>query len=87
MNSDSFVSGSSDGFLRFWRVTADKSRIEQYHAWPLDGIVNSIKISDDHKTIAVAVGQENRTGRWNVNKKIRNGIYVIKLNQRNEGIE
>jgi len=70
--------------LRFWRVTPDKSRVEQYHKWPINGIINSIKISHDHKTIAVAVAQENRTGRWNVDKNAKNGIYIIKLDSENE---
>ena len=32
------------------------------------GIVNSIRISSDFQVIAAAVAQENRTGRWMVNK-------------------
>ena len=34
------------------------------------GIVNSIRISSDFQVIAAAVAQENRTGRWMVNKAV-----------------
>jgi len=79
LNSDCFASGSSDGFLRFWRVTPDRSRIEQFHAMKMEGIINSIKWSSDQRSVVIAIGQENRTGRWIVNKRTRNGIYCIKF--------
>jgi hypothetical protein len=44
-----------------------------------EGIINSLRISTDHKTIVAAVGQENRLGRWMVNKKTRNGILVLRI--------
>lgn len=34
----------------------------------------------------IAIGQENRTGRWIVNKRTRNGIYCIKFAKDLKGI-
>ena len=31
INSDVFISGAADGFIRVWRPTSDRSRIEQFH--------------------------------------------------------
>lgn len=84
LNSDVFISGAADGFLRVWRPSADRSRIEQFHSIKADGIINSIRIASDHRTIVAAVGQENRLGRWMVNKKAKNGILVIRLGQNEE---
>jgi len=86
LNSDCFASGSSDGFLRFWRVTPDRSRIEQFHAMKMEGVINSIKWSSDQRSVVIAIGQENRTGRWIVNKTTRNGIYCIKFAKDLKGI-
>lgn len=79
INSDVFVSGAADGHLRIWRLINDKARIEQFHNIKVEGIINSLRISTDHKTIVAAVGQENRLGRWMVNKKTRNGILVLRI--------
>jgi len=45
----------------------------------MEGIINSIKWSSDQRSVVIAIGQENRTGRWIVNKRTRNGIYCIKF--------
>jgi len=79
INSDVFASGGVDGHVRLWRLTAEKSRIQQFHNLPLVGVINSLRISGDHRTICAAVAQENRLGRWNVQKNAKNAIWVLRL--------
>lgn len=61
-------------FGKFWQWQYDvKKEQVSKHSIRLDeiiqsGIVNSIRISSDFQVIAAAVAQENRTGRWMVNK-------------------
>ena len=56
-----------------WQYDVKKKNNFSKHSIRLDeiiqsGIVNSIRISSDFQVIAAAVAQENRTGRWMVNK-------------------
>jgi len=79
-NSDVFASGSCDGCVKIWRVTADRARIQLLHTLPLPGgVVTAIRWSADKSALALTIGQENRTGRWIVDKSTRPGVFIVKF--------
>lgn len=96
--TDLVASGSSDGFLRLWRVAQDWKSIDQIAQYKLLGFINDIRFSYDGCYIVCAVGQEHKRGRWWTLKEAKNRIVVISLqkdlievretgNDENESIE
>lgn len=83
-HSDLFVSGSWDGFVRFWKVAADNKSFAQVAQIPVNGVVNSLQIktvSPGNRTLLViGVGQELRLGRWlRLKKGVKNGSKLVEL--------
>lgn len=77
--TDMFVSGSSDGYVRVWRLRAHKTPgFDLVNVIPVDGIVNGLAIREltpkdasssgvslrKDIALAVAAGREPRLGRW-----------------------
>lgn len=66
--SDLFVSGSWDGFVRVWKLSADNKSFSQIAEIPVQGVVNSIQIKTTFPSkrtlLVVGVGQELKLGRW-----------------------
>jgi ribosomal RNA-processing protein 9 len=66
--SDLFVSGSWDGFVRVWKLSADNKSFSQIAQIPVHGVVNSIQIKitfpSKRTLLVVGVGQELKLGRW-----------------------
>lgn len=81
--SDLFVSGSWDGFVRLWKISADNKSFSLVGQIPVDGVVNSIQIktmlSSNRTLLVVGVGQELRTGRWLRLKHTKNCTKIIEL--------
>ena len=77
--SDSFISGSYDGYLRFWGLKKlnDKFALENINYMPIEGFVNSISISNDF--VCLATGQEHKLGRWWSIKGSHNKVVLFKL--------
>lgn len=81
--SDVVASGSSDGYLRFWKVSTGTSAqdraMQPLSQVPLHGFLNDVSCGPIGCICAVAVGQEHRLGRWNRIQKSLNRIAIIKL--------
>jgi len=80
-NTDLFVSGSCDGFIRFWRYgpgQKGKPILTQAASVPMEGYVNALSFGSG-KYLLAGVGQEHRLGRWNRIPSAKNGIALIKL--------
>ncbi|KAJ2720508.1 pre-rRNA processing protein [Coemansia sp. Benny D115] len=86
--TDLFLSASSDGYIRMWRMRSGKSQgFDLVNAIPVAGYVNGLAVRElaprgdilatkKDLIVAAAIGQEPRLGRWE-KEKIRNGIKVF----------
>jgi hypothetical protein len=86
-NSDLFCSGSYDGNLNFYKLNKDKKNFEIARKLSgMPGCLNNMKFSNvrgqDFSSLMLAVShsKEERTGRWHVQPKIKDGITIIKRN-------
>lgn len=75
--TDLVASGSGDGFLRLWRAAPSSSELSCIREIPLSGFVNSAAWSEDGKLLAVAVGREQRLGRWESQKSAKNQLHIF----------
>lgn len=91
--SDVVMSGSWDGWIRAWKVSADKKKLEEVGAIAshgkdgetlIKGIVNDIALYErgerakEGLSVVVAVGKEHRLGRWK-REKGKNGLIVLEV--------
>jgi ribosomal RNA-processing protein 9 len=84
--SDLILSGSWDGVVRVWKVTADKKKLEPVGTvgseGSIRGVINGISVVErgDRKqpelVICAGTGKELRLGRW-MEVEGRNGGYVM----------
>jgi ribosomal RNA-processing protein 9 len=81
--SDMVASGSSDGYLRLWKImmgqTIDERGIAPIGQIPVHGYVNDVAIGPKARFCVVAVGQEPCLGRWNRVAKAKNRFGIIQL--------
>uniref|UniRef100_A0A915BY08 U3 small nucleolar RNA-interacting protein 2 n=1 Tax=Parascaris univalens TaxID=6257 RepID=A0A915BY08_PARUN len=77
--TDLVVSGSSDGYVRFWKVADDYKSVENIFSFELVGFINSMKFSEDGEELVCAVGQEHKSGRWWTKWNARNVVVLIPL--------
>lgn len=93
--SDLIATGSSDGYLRFWKISPGGSSgagsngttkkenrggsLDTVGAIPIHGFINAIAISTRAKFCIVAAGQEHRCGRWERVPRAKNRIAMIPL--------
>lgn len=79
--SDVLVTGSNDGYLRFWRIrTGEKDNgIEPLDAIPIHGYINGIAMGPGGRFCVAAVGQEPRMGRWDRVPRAKNRFAIIRL--------
>ncbi|CAD5208996.1 unnamed protein product [Bursaphelenchus okinawaensis] len=84
--SDLVVSGSSNGQLKFWKVAEDYKSLTLVDTFLLAGFLNEMKFSEDGKTLAVAVGQEHKNGRWFKVFEARNSIVLLRLQYDTDGV-
>lgn len=85
MNRTIFFSfpGSSDGFIRLWRVfvSTSNSVLRALYRIPVPkGTVNSLEFSPDGTTLVAAIGPSHKLGRWFVEKKAKSIVLIIKFN-------
>ena len=78
-----FVTGSCDGFVRFWNVTPEH-RIESAGEVPVDGIVTDLAINDTGDILVASVGREPRLGRWYTWGCVENRVVQWKLRHTSE---
>lgn len=91
--SDVVLSGSWDGWVRVWKVSADKKKLEEVGAIGgvgedgepvVKGVINDIAMFErgerakDGLSVVVAVGKEHRMGRWK-REKGKNGLIVLEV--------
>uniref|UniRef100_F1L5P1 U3 small nucleolar RNA-interacting protein 2 n=1 Tax=Ascaris suum TaxID=6253 RepID=F1L5P1_ASCSU len=77
--TDLVVSGSSDGYVRFWKVADDYKSVENIFSFELAGFINCMKFSDEGEELVCAVGQEHKSGRWWTKSNARNVVALIPL--------
>ncbi|KAI9308931.1 WD40-repeat-containing domain protein [Cunninghamella echinulata] len=82
--SDIFVSGSVDGFVRFWKLAADNKMFTQVAQLPVKGVINSLQfktVFPSNKTyLIIGIGQELKLGRWlKLKDGVKNGTKIIEL--------
>jgi ribosomal RNA-processing protein 9 len=92
--SDLFVTGSNDGYLRFWKICTGASNVasngtskkenrdslvEAIGKIPVHGFINGIAISTKAKFCVAAIGQEHRCGRWERVCRAKNRLTLIPL--------
>ena len=81
--SDVGVTGSWDGFVRFWgyqeKGKGGKATVECINSLEVEGYVNGVALDWEGRFAVVAVGREHRLGRWDVVKcKERLGVIDLK---------
>ncbi len=86
-NSDLFCSGSYDGQLIFYKLNKDKKNFEIARKLQgFNGCINNMKFSRvrgqefSNLMLAVTHSKEERTGRWHVQPKVKDGISIIRRN-------
>ena len=86
-SSDLAVSGSYDGYLRFWRVLTgqivNERDIRSVGKVPVHGFINSVSVGPKARFCLVAVGQEPRLGRWLRVPRAKNRIGLVRLRDEN----
>lgn len=80
--SDLIISGSNDGFIRFFKLChtdADRtqSHLQQVNELPVPGHITGFAWHDQQ--LFVAVGPEGRFGRWTVDPWIKPSILVFSM--------
>jgi len=78
-NSDLVASGSSDGFIRLWKLNESVGGITPVLNIPMNGFVNALAFSHKPRFLIAGIGQEHRLGRWSTVKEARNGLRIIPL--------
>ena len=82
--SDFVATGSSDGFIRLWKIDPKAKVIEEKAQVPVQGFVNALSFTEDGKYLLAAVGQEHRLGRWWRLKEAKNSLICIPIEWKTE---
>jgi ribosomal RNA-processing protein 9 len=83
--SDLVLSGSNDGYLRFWSTKNHngKYNFSNPFSFPIDGFINSISVSN--QVVAVGTGREPKFGRWACEKGNKNKLVILRVPIIDEG--
>lgn len=73
--SDTFATGSNDGYVRIWSAKDDE--ITQKAQLQVDGFVNALAISS--RLLVAGCGREHRLGRWWNMKKCKDRLTIIRF--------
>jgi hypothetical protein len=87
--SDVAVTGSSDGYARFWNVKTDdydndERGLEPLGRIPLHGFINDIALGPRARFCVAAIGQEPRLGRWERVAKAKNRFAIVRMRKEDE---
>ncbi|KAB7494525.1 U3 small nucleolar RNA-interacting protein 2, partial [Armadillidium nasatum] len=74
VNTDVIASGSSDGFVRLWKVDHSRRKLEEMFSIPVKGVVNGLEFTPSGTHLIAAVGQEHKLGRWFTEKSAKNSL-------------
>lgn len=78
--SDTFASGSSDGYVRLWSVDMNKSKHEMcknVSKIPIPGFVNGLILTPN--LLVCGAGREHKFGRWWCLPGNKNKLHITKL--------
>lgn len=75
--TDLVASGAGDGRLCLWRAAPSTMELALVREFPITGFINGLSWSDDGRVLAVAVGKEQRLGRWSVNHAAKNQLQML----------
>lgn len=81
-NTDLFVSGSSSGSIKVWRIQGEFQAILSHFDIAIVGFVNSLKVLNGGSLIVAGMGQEHRMGRWWRITEAKNSLCLIPLLKR-----
>ena len=87
--SDVAVTGSSDGYARFWNVKTDdydnnERGLESLGTIPLHGFINDLALGPRGRFCVAAIGQEPRLGRWERVAKAKNRFAIVRLRKEDD---
>ena len=90
--SDVAVTGSSDGYARFWNVKTDdydndERGLEPLGRIPLHGFINDLALGPRARFCVAAIGQEPRLGRWERVAKAKNRFAIVRLRKEDDDDE
>ncbi len=77
--TDVLASGSSDGFIRLWKVNLKERTLKEMAAIPVSGFVNALSFPKHGQFLVAGIGKEHKFGRWEVRKDARNGLLLVAL--------
>jgi len=77
--TDLAISGSCDGYIRFWLTKLFPRTFEEVCTMPLKGFANGMSVATSGRFLVAAVGQEHRLGRWSRVKGAKNGLCIAQL--------
>ena len=75
--TDLVASGSADGLVRLWRAAPSANELLCVRELELSGIVTGLAWDEKAKILAVVSGKEQRLGRWDVNKAVKNQLHIL----------
>jgi WD40 repeat protein len=81
-NSDLILSGSSNGFINFYRYQEkEQNKIEIIKKLQMKTIscINSLKFSHDKSFVVASHSKNGKFGRWDIQNKAKQGLSIIKL--------
>lgn len=73
--------GASDGLVRLWAMDAEGGYKGMRLVQSIDlggGSVNGVSLSGDGRTLAVALGRDQRLGRWINHRGVKNRIVLLR---------
>ena len=71
------ASGSNDGYIRLWEVSAETRTLEQVAKIETEGFINSLAMSPS--LLVAGTGREHKFGRWWNTKGNKNKIVVMRI--------
>lgn len=76
--SDLCITGSWDGYLKFWKVDILNKKIECVQQFKQPGFINDLAVTKNGILFG-GLGQEHRLGRWIRTTDVKNGVFVMKI--------
>jgi ribosomal RNA-processing protein 9 len=81
--TDLVASGSTDGYVRLWKIEA-LSSLREILTVAVCGFVNALSFSASGNYLIAGIGQEHRLGRWMKLKPVKNAVHIILLKNARE---
>lgn len=82
--TDAVVSGGGDGFVRVWKL--ETRGLKEVKRIGMRGWVNGVQVGERRGLLACAVGREHRLGRWWCDNGVKNGVYIVRWKEGENGM-